>query len=192
MHKTNPISTRAGCSPYIAASALLLLLTLLAFLTSTGCSHTAVHPADLLKKPLDAEMTVTGNGISYRVSVHLSACREDGTRDGEIRFLSPDSLAGITASVQNGTRTVTLDRFTETVARASDDGLFLPFALLAPSDTLPRSVRTENGQSILKVHLSDGRTLLVDPESGQLLSVTMGDLTAEAAWIESRTPGKDG
>ena len=184
MHKSDRISTRAGCSPYAILIAFLVLLL-------TGCTHTAVHPADLLGKPLDAEMTVTGNGIEYRVSVHLSACREDGTRDGEIRFLSPDSLAEITVTAQNGTRTLTLDGFTETLTGASGDGFLLPLALLSPCDTVHRSVVTENGQSILKVRLSDGRTLSIDPKSGSLLTVTMGDHTANIAWIESREPQKE-
>ena len=192
MYRHDRISTRAGCSPYVFLIPLLALLSFLLVLPLTGCTHTAVHPADLLEKPLDAEMTVTGNGISYRVSVHLSACREDGTRDGEIRFLSPDSLAEITVTVQNGTRTLTLDGFTETLTGASGDGLFLPLALLAPCDTVHRSVRTENGQSILTVRLSDGRTLSINPKDGQLLSVTAGDYTAKIAWIESRSPSKQG
>jgi len=169
---------------------LTLFLTLLFTAAFTGCTNTAVHPTDLLKQPLDAEMTITANGIEYRVSVHLGAVTECGTRDCEICLLSPDSLKGIVLSAQNGIKTLSLgDRqavLSEHASQSADTGFFLAAALLSPGDTALRRIETADGKSILNVHLTDGRVLSIDPTSGQLLSVVKGDITAEITWIESR------
>ena len=165
---------------------LLLLLSILLL----GCTDTAIHPVDLLKKSLDAEMTVEANGIEYRVSVHLGAVIENGTRDCEICFFAPDSLAEITATEKNGVRTLAFGEQCEVLSdkafEASDMGFFLPAALLSPCETAAREIRSENGKRLLSVRLTDGRILTIDPASGQLLSIRMGDITATLSWIETR------
>ena len=172
-----------------AVAAAVLLLVLL-----SGCGMAHSDPTAILSDALDAEMCIEKGEFSYRVTVHLGAEKNgesssDGTtaeRDCEIIFLSPASVAGLTARSCDGKRSLSLGELSSILTEDAASRLFLAERLLSPGTVIGREMGTENGKSCLLLRCSDGRVFSVVPESGKILSVRHGDVTARIDWIEPR------
>lgn len=193
------VSEKSGVGPiagrrfFARAASLLVFLFLLCGLL-VGCKGPTPPMTEYLSSPLDAELTVTANGITYRVTLRLGAAdAESGLRDSETVFLSPASLAGLTVRETGDRCTLSLGELSVPYEKDRDEGLLLAASLLSPGTVIGRETGTENGATCLLLRFGDGRTVSVDPASGQILAVRRGDVTATVAWCEPRkSPGEGG
>lgn len=164
-----------------ACALFLMLLLLIALL---GCSVNRKKPTDLFLRAIDSELTVHGNEIVYRVAVHLGEVEEDGTRDAEIVFLSPDSLSGMTVRSFDGTVTLERDGILSERERAGE--LLMPVKLLSPAEIVGRERRVDEGRSKEILYASDGRAFYMDVQEERLERIEWGELFATVEWIEAR------
>ena len=164
---------------------LLLLLILLLLPSFTGCDSPEPPMTEYLSSPLDAEVTVTANGITYRATLHLGADR-DGERESETVLLSPSSLAGLTVREKDGTAVLTLGEMTVPYGDGGGRGFLLAASLFSPGTVVGRETGQENGATCLLLRFADGRTVSVDPASGDLLAIRSGDVTLTVTWCEIR------
>ena len=162
-----------------AVTALLAL-----FFSLSSCKGDAKMPEERLSRALDAELTVTTDALSYRVAVHLGAQTEDGERDGEVVFLSPASLSGLTVRRTDGAYTVEREGLLSPRGETGD--LFLPALLLSPAEVVGRKRTVENQRAVTLLYSADGRTLCFDVETGALVRVEREDCSATIEWIEVR------
>ena len=166
-------------------SVLFLLLLETALLS--GCRGDPIGNATkTLSGAFDAEVSVSsGEGdVLYTATVRLLGTKEDGTRDGEIRFLSPKGAEGITLTRRD--TAVTLSRAGAEVVlseKEAERALTL-FGMLTGGEVLSRSAEEAGGETVLSLTLADGRTLTLSGEDGRVLSVKKGDLTVTLLWIE--------
>ena len=145
----------------------------------------------LLSSALDAEVTVETGDITYRATLRLGGVdAETGTRDGEISFLSPESVAGMRILEREGAVTLSYGKKDVPLTGDAPEKLLLPLRLLSGGDVTAREGGIENGLPVVYVTLSDGRVLTLGGEDGALLAVKRGDVTLRVSWIESRREGE--
>ena len=124
-----------------------------------------------------AEMKITGerNGVAFAAELTIGEKNSDGSRDGEMIFTSPESLAGISVSTAGGVWNSNLDGIA--IAGISAELIGAPLAVFS---------RVGNALSAEKITDDDGKamTLIVvggsdcrieyciDSKSGAPVSVT--------------------
>lgn len=139
----------------------------------------------MLSGALDAELTLETEGLTYSVTVHLGAVNEGGVRDKEIVFLSPDSLAGMMVREMAEGITVTQNGITAKGGESAH-ALLLAAALFSPDEIVRTEGKNEGRMTYTVYHLSDGRALYFDDNTGALCRVETDSYRASVAWIEAR------
>lgn len=163
---------------------VLILLCGIMFCIS-GCKNGRRSPTEMLSGALDAEVSLETEDILYRVTVHLGAVNEGGVRDKEIVFLSPDSLSGMTVRENAEGITVTQNGITAKGGESAH-ALLLAASLFSPDEIVRTEGKNEGRTAYAVYHLSDGRALYFDDNTGALCRVESDSYRASVAWIEAR------
>lgn len=150
-----------------------------------GCRNSRSAPTDMLSGALDAELTLEADGLTYRVTVHLGAVKEGGVRDAEVVFLSPDSLSGMTVRESADGISVTQNGI-KTVGGERAGALLLAASLFYPDEIVRTESMAEERTLYTVCHLSDGRALYFDDNTGRLSRIVCDGCRATVAWIEAR------
>ena len=160
------------------AAALILVFSL------TGCGKAREMPTDLFLGALDAELTVHTDEITYSVAVHLGEVQEEGKREVELLFLSPESLKGM--KVRSAKGSVTVEKEGLAIEREHIGDLLLSAELLSPVEIVGRDRTVENERSMAVLYTSDGRVLYWDVQEERLVRVEKDSLSVTVEWIEAR------
>ena len=163
---------------------LIITMALFFVLSLTGCGKGREMPTDLFYRALDAELTVHAAEITYSVAVYLGQTEKDGTREGEILFLSPASLKGM--KVRSSKGSVTVEKEGLTIERERVGDLLLCAELLSPAEIAGRDRIVEDGRSKAVFYAADGRVFYWDIEEERLVHIEKEDLSITVEWIEAR------
>lgn len=141
-------------------------------------------PTDLFMKPLDAELTVHTDEITYAVAVRLGPMEEDGRREIELLFLSPESLKGMKVRSAKGSVTVEKEGLAFERERVGD--LLLSAELLSPAEIVGRDRTVEGGRSMAVFYTADGRAFYWDVQEERIVRIEREELSVTVEWIEAR------
>lgn len=168
------------------ARRFLFFSVLLLLLLSVGCDRREKDGAtELLSGAFDAEVTVEGEGLSYRATVRRYT-DSDGTKIEELTFLSPDSLKGIAATVRGDTAVLSRGELSVTLTGDGAERVLFPLSLLSGGNVIAHDGGREEDCDVLYCTLSDGRIMTVDARDGTLRAVRYGDTVVRISWIEKR------
>ena len=109
---------------------------------------------------------------------------EDGTRDGEIRFLSPRGAEGITLTRRDGTVILSGGGAEVVLSDGGAERAETLFGMLTGGEVLSHTASESGGETVLSLILADGRTVTLSGEDGRLISVKRGAMTVTFSWIE--------
>lgn len=165
---------------------LSVLFTFLALLSLLyGCDRQTAHPTDVLRHAIECEVTVRTGSIVYRADLSLGEYREDGVRDAEIRFLSPDALEGL--AVRRSATGYVLLRDEIKVERdpSLPSGLLLLETLFHPAEAVRTDALTENGEAYTVFLLADGRRIYADVETGEIRAIEKEEIRVDVERIST-------
>lgn len=124
-----------------------------------------------------AEMKITGerHGVAFSADIRVGEKREDGTRDGEMTFTSPESLAGISVSTAGGVWNSNLDGIAIAGVSAELTGAPLAVFVSAGNAVSAEKITGDDGRALtlIVIERTDGRLeFLIDSKSGEPVSVS--------------------
>lgn len=124
-----------------------------------------------------AEMKITGerNGVAFEAELTIGEKKSDGSRDGEMIFTSPESLAGISVSTAGGVWNSSLDGIA--IAGISAELIGAPLAVFSQmGNALSAEKITDDEGRALTLIVIDGSDCRleyrIDSKSGAPVSVT--------------------
>ncbi len=123
-----------------------------------------------------SEMKITGerHGVAFSADIKVGEKSGDGSRDGEMIFTSPESLAGISVSTAGGVWNSNLDSVA--IAGVSAELIGAPLGVFVGlgNAVSAEKITDENGRAMTLIVLerSEGRLeFFIDSKSGEPLSV---------------------
>jgi hypothetical protein len=152
-------------------SVLLLLMS--------GCEKAKVTPNAVFSSPLDGEILFTVNGEIYRITLHLSPENEGEKRKGELIYLSPRGMEGISVISDDSGRRI---RLHGTESETENESLLLPFFLFQSGEIAGKDI----GEDEIIYRYTDGRRVYYSVKTEQMTRILYRDAECKIEWLDVR------
>ena len=155
----------------------VLVIFSVLLLSLTACERAAVTPNAVFSSPLDGEILLSVNGEVYRITLHLSPEGEGEARKGELIYLSPRGMEGISVISDDKGRRI---RLCGVESETENRSLLLPFFLFQGGEIVGKDI----GDDEIVYRYADGRRVCYSVETEQMTRILYRDAECKIEWID--------